>query len=126
MACNCFFICCVKSGFLAALCLGKTKPFYRRYCFVRSTTFFSSFVCNLQSFQLWIFCTSLFIKVSVAFDVFFCPPLNLCLGLCWEAVPWLRLEASLLLTWLFQYKCIFLLWNFFLSPGKNSSLYPHS
>ena len=48
-AMRCFFIRSVKSGFLAALRLGKPKPFCRRCCMVRTATFFSSSGCNFFS-----------------------------------------------------------------------------
>ena len=93
-AMRCFFIRSVKSGFLAALRLGKPKPFCRRCCMVRTATFSSNSGSNFfssRAVSCGFFCTSLFIKVSVAFDVFFFrPPPNLCLGLYWEEVLWLR------------------------------------
>ena len=81
---RCFFIRSVKRGFLAALRLGKPKPFCRRCCMVRTATFSSSSgykFFSSRAVSREFFCTSLFIKVSVAFDVFsFRPPPNLCLG----------------------------------------------
>ena len=74
----------VKRGFLAALQLGKPKPFCRQCCMVRTATFSSSSGCKFFSSRAvsrGFFCTSLFIKVFVVFDVFFfLPPPNLCLG----------------------------------------------
>ena len=122
---RCFFIRSVNSGLLAALQLGKPKPFCRRCCVVHTATFSSSSGCKFFSFRALsrgFFCTSLFIKVFVMSSFFV--HLQICAwGLYWEKARWLRLEASLLLTWLFHYEHIFLYGNFLLSLGKNSSIF---
>ena len=127
-AMRCFFIRSVKSSFLAALRLGKPKPFSRRCCMVRTATFFSSSGCKFFSSRAvsrGFFCTYLFITMSVAFDVFFFrPPPNLCLGTLLGGSP--LAEARRFITVDFgssTTSTYFFSGNFLLSPGKNFSLF---
>ena len=127
-AMRCFFIRSVKSGFLAALRLGKPKPFCRRCCMVRTATFFSSSGCKFFSSRAvsrGFFCTSLFIKVSVAFDVFFFrPPPNLCLGTLLGGSPLAEARRFITVDFGSSTTSTYLFCgNFLLSPGKNSSLF---
>ena len=114
-AMRCFFIRSVKSAFLAALRLGKPKPFCRRCCMVRTATFSSSFGCKIFSSKAVSrgFCASPFLlKCPLPLMSSFFVHLQICAwGLYWEEALWLRLEASLLLTWFFHYEHIFLLWK---------------
>ena len=114
-AMRCFFIRSVKSGFLAALRLGKPSLFAG-----------DAVWCRLQHFPAVL--DANFLAPGLSVVDFFAPPfllkcpshlmssffvrLQICAwGLYWEEAVWLRLEASLLLTWLFHYKHIFLLWK---------------
>ena len=113
---RCFFICSVKSGFLAALRLGQPKPFFAG----------DAVWCALQHFPAVL--DANFLAPGLSVVDFLAPPfllkcpsrlmssffvhLQICaFGLYWEEALWLRLEASLLLTWLFHYVLIFLLWK---------------
>ena len=115
-AMRCFFICSVKSGFLAALWLGKPKPFCRWCCMVRTATFSSSFGYKFFSSRAvcyGFFCTSLFIKVSVVFDVFFfCPPPNLCLGTSLGGSPLAEARSFITVDLALSLRALFLLWKF--------------
>ena len=114
-AMRCFFIRSVKSGFLAALRLGKPKPFCRRCCMVRTATFSSSSGCKFFSSKAvshWFFCTSFLLKCPLRLMSSFFVHLQICAwGLNWEEALWLRLEASLLLTWFFHYEHTILFWK---------------
>ena len=123
----CFFIRSVKSGFLAALWLGKPKPFCRRCCMVRTATFSSNSGCKFFSSRA-VSCGFLappfLLKCPSRSMSSFFVHLQICAwGLYWEEALWLKLEASLLLTWLFHNNHILFYGNFLLSPGKNSSLF---
>ena len=118
----------VKSGFLAALRLGKPKPFCRRCCMVRTATFSSSSGCNFFSSRAvsrGFFCTSLLINLSVAFDIFFfCPPPNLCLGTLLGGSPLAEVRRFITVDFSSSTtSTYFFHGNFLLSPGKNSSLF---
>ena len=111
-AMRCFFIRSIKSGFLAALRQGKPKSFCRRCCMVRTATFSSTSGCRFFSSRAvsrGFFCTSLFIKVPVAFDVFFfLPPPNLCLGTLLGGSPLVEARNFITVDWLFHYEHTFL------------------
>ena len=123
----CFFIHSVKSGFLAALRLGKPSLFAG-----------DAVWCRLQHFPAVL--DANFLAPGLSVVDFFAPPflfkcpsrlmfsffvhLQVCAwGLYWEEALWLRLEASLLLTYSLTTSTYFFYGNFLLSPGKNSSLF---
>ena len=114
-AMHCFFILSVKSGLLAALRLGKPKPFCRWCCMVHTATFSSSSGCKFFSSKAvsrGFFAPLFLLKCPSRLMSFFFIHLQICTwGFYWEEALWLRLEASLLLTWLFHYEHIFLLWK---------------
>ena len=101
-AMRCFFIRSVKSGFLAALRLGKPKPFCRRCCMVRTATFFSSSECKFFSSRAvsrGFFAPPFLLKCPSRLMFFFFVHLQICAcGLYWGEALWLRLKDSLLLT----------------------------
>ena len=109
----CFFIRSVKSCFLAGLWLGKPKPFCRRCCMVCTATFSGSSGCKFVSSMAVVvdfFAPPVLLKCPLRLMSSFFVHLQICAwGLYWEEALWLRLEASLLLTWLFHYEHIFLL-----------------